>query len=74
MILAGKFLLMQLIYEGKTDRSLPKVDFSKGFSLSANPKHYSNEKETKKIINETILPPVKSVSKELKLRLISQLS
>ena len=58
---------MQLIFGGKTDRSLPKADFSKGFSLNANPKHYSNEKETKKIINETILPPVKSVSKQLKL-------
>ena len=44
--LAGNFLLMQLIYGGKTDRRLPKVDFPKGFSLSANPKHYSNEKET----------------------------
>ena len=44
--LAGNFLLMQLIYGGKTDRSLPKVDLPKGFSLSANPKHYSNEKKT----------------------------
>ena len=45
--LAGNFLLMQLIYGSKADRSLPKVDFPKGFSLSANPKHCSSEKETK---------------------------
>ena len=65
--LVGNFLLMQLIYGGKTDRSLPKVDFPKSFPLSANPKHYINEKETKKIINEIILPSVKSVREELKL-------
>ena len=35
--LASNFLLMQLIYGGKTDRRLPKVGFPKGFSLSANP-------------------------------------
>ena len=45
--LVGNFLPTQLIYGGKTDRSLPKIDFPKGFSLSANPKHYSNQKETK---------------------------
>ena len=54
--LAGNFLQVQLIYEGKRDRSLPKVDFRKGFSCSANPKHYSIPKETQKIINEIILP------------------
>ena len=50
---------------GKTDRGLPKVDF-KGFSLSVNSKHYSHEIE-QKIINEIILPHIKSVRKELKL-------
>ena len=59
--LAGNSLQVQLIYEGKTDRSLPKVDFRKGFSLSANPKHYSIPKETQKIINEIILPYIKSM-------------
>ena len=44
--LVGNFLLTQLIYFGKTDRSLPKIEFPKGFSLSANPKHYSSQKET----------------------------
>ena len=48
--LPGNFLPMQLIYGDKTDRSLLKVDFPKGFSLSVYPKHYSNEKETRKIM------------------------
>jgi hypothetical protein len=41
--------------------------FPKGFSLSVNPKHYSNEEETKKIIHDIILPHVNSVRNELKL-------
>ena len=44
--LAGNFLYMQLIYGVKKDRSLLKVHFPKGFSLSASPKQYSNGKET----------------------------
>ena len=58
---------MQLIYEGKTDRSLPKLDLPKAFSLSANRKHYSNEKEIQNITNEVTLPHVKSTREELKI-------
>ena len=65
--LAGNFLPMQLIYGCKTDRGLPKVDFPKDFSPSANRKPYSNEKERQKIITEIISPRVKSVTEELKL-------
>ena len=32
----NKFLLMQLIYQGKTGQSLPKVNFQDGFSLSVS--------------------------------------
>ena len=39
---SGKFLPTQLIYGGKTTHSIPKVAFSKNFSLNANPSHYSN--------------------------------
>ena len=63
--LAKNFDPMLLIYGDKTDRNLLKIDFPKGFSLSANPKHYNNEKETQKIINEIILLRVKSVREEL---------
>ena len=48
--LNGKFLPMQLIYRGKTNQSLPKFEFPVGFSLSANPKHYSNTAEFMNLI------------------------
>ena len=54
-----KFLLMQLIYKGKTSQSLPKVKFPDGFSLSANESHYSNEKESIKFLEEIILPYIR---------------
>ena len=36
---SGKFLAIRLICEGKTTQSIPKVAFTKNFSLSANPSH-----------------------------------
>ena len=49
---------MQLIYGGKTTRSLPPVEFPKSFSHSINPAHYSNTEESIKIIKEIIVPYV----------------
>ena len=57
--LAGNFLPMQLIYGGKTEKSLPRYKFPKGFSLSVNPKHFSNTAESIKLLNEIIVPYVK---------------
>ena len=55
--LAGEFLPMQVIYQGKTKASLPRnFVFPKGFSLTQNPKHYSNEEETLKLIDSIINP------------------
>ena len=51
-----KFLLMQLIYGGKTNQSLPKLEFPIGFSLPASPKHYSNTAKSIKLIKEIIIP------------------
>ena len=42
------FLPMQLIYEGKTTKSIPEVTSPKSFSLSVNSTHYSNENESLK--------------------------
>ena len=47
---------MQLLYPGKTDRSIAKVDFQKEFSLSANPKHFSNEFSLIKLLKDIIIP------------------
>ena len=52
------FLGLQLIYGGKTNQSLPRYQFPKDFSLSVNPKHYSNEKESLKLVDKIVLPYV----------------
>ena len=53
--LAGEFLPMQVIYQGKTKASLPRnFVFPKGFCLPQNPQHYSNEEETLKLIDSII--------------------
>ena len=54
--LAGSFLPIQLIYAGKTTQSIPKFKFPAGFSLSANPKHFSNTQESLKYLKEIIIP------------------
>ena len=59
--LSGEFLPMQLIYRGKTLQSLPRYQFPQSFSLSINPKHYSNTTESLKLLNEIITPYVKKI-------------
>ena len=56
---------MQLIYGGKIKQSLPSFKFPDGFSLSCNPKHFSNAMESIKLINEIIIPSVQIQHKEL---------
>lgn len=43
---------MQLIYKGETTLNLPKVKFAEGFLLSVSEIHYSNEKESFKLLEE----------------------
>ena len=62
---SNQFLPMQLVYGGKTEASYPKVKFSSSFSLSANPKHFSNTAELLKLINEVIVPYVDEQRKTL---------
>ena len=62
----GEFLPMQIIYGGKTDSSQPRgVEFPKGFNVTQNPRHWSNEEETIKFIKYIINPRVISIGKEL---------
>ena len=63
--LSWKFLPIQLIYDGKTKQSLPRFKFPESFSLSANPKSFSNKAESLKVIKEIILPYVKQQLQEL---------
>lgn len=55
--LAGEFLPMQIIYAWKTTACYPRgVTFPTGFCISQNPKHWSNEDETLKLIDKIIHP------------------
>ena len=42
----SQFLPMQIMYGGKTSKSIPRISFPDGFLVSANRKHYSNEDES----------------------------
>ena len=64
--LSGEFLPLQIIYGGKTKASQPRgIDFPPEFSVTQNPKHWSNEKETLKL--QVINPYVVKKRAELKL-------
>ena len=69
---SGKFLPMQLIYGGKTTKSLPRFKFPNDFSLSVNKTHYSNEKEACKLIEEILVPNIEKVRQEKNLPVIQK--
>ena len=54
--MVGHILSFQLIYTGKTERSLPNVKFPRGFCLAYNPKHWSNVNETLRLIEDVLVP------------------
>ena len=56
---------MQLTYKGKTNESQLKVTFLEEFSLCANKKNYSNEKESLKFLDEFILSYIQREQKNL---------
>lgn len=49
----------------KTDRSIPKVDFPKEFSLSANRKHFSNIEQSQKLLQDIINPYIQKLKERL---------
>ena len=59
---------MQLILWGKTLKSLPNYEFPDSFSLSSNPKHFSNTQDSIKVVTEIIVPYVENQRKELQKR------
>lgn len=59
---------MQVIYSGKTKASQPRdFKFPSGFCVTQNPKQWSNEIETLKLIDEIISPYVTKKREDLKL-------
>ena len=62
--LAGCMLSSQLIYIGKTERSLPEFTFPDGRCLALNQKNRSNETETTCLIEDLLVPYIKKVKEE----------
>lgn len=54
--LDGHILPFQVIYSGKTPKSLPNVNFFPGFCLAYNEKHWSSEAETMRLIKNVLIP------------------
>ena len=54
----GEFLPIQLIYGGKTTKCIRAVSFPSDFVISANEKHYSNEREALNMLENAIIPYV----------------
>ena len=66
--MSGNFLPMQLIYEGKTPRSLPQgITFPDGFNLTFTPNHWSNEDKVIEHLEKIVFPFVTEKRKELEL-------
>ena len=65
--LSGYVLPFQLIYQGKTAASIPKVNFPKEWLVTTMEKHWSNEEKTKEYIELIILPYIEMKRKELDL-------
>lgn len=61
---AGDFLPFQLIYPGKTAKSLPKCKFPEGFSVTQNANHWSTEDTMLRYISD-ILEPYLAKQREL---------
>lgn len=62
--LDGVILPFQLTYTGKTERSLPKFNFSGRFCLDFSEKHWSKETETIHQIINVLVPYIKKVKDE----------
>ena len=65
--MSGDFLPVQMVYQGKTSRCLPTVDFPSDWHLTFSPNHWSNESTMVDYVNKIILPYVSNKRKELSL-------
>ena len=67
--MTGDFLPTQLVYEGKTSRCLPKLNFPNDWNVTYSSTHWSNEDTMQDYIDEIILPYIMQKREELKLAL-----
>ena len=54
--LDGTFLPMQILYQGKTDRSHQKYSFPDGFDMFHTPNHWANEETCLRYVEKIIIP------------------
>ena len=54
--LAGDYLAPQLIYQGKSPRSLPLIHFPNNWHVTFSPNHWSNEETMRCYIQKNIIP------------------
>ena len=66
--LSGHFLPMQLLYTRKTSRCHPSFEFPPEFDVWHSPNHWANQDTTLRFVNHVIVPYVKKVRQEMKLR------
>ena len=64
--MTGEFLLIQLIYEGKTKRCLPNFDFPASFNVTFSNNHWSNTEKSKELFKDIIFPYLEKVKVNLK--------
>ena len=65
--LSEDILPIQMIYTGKTSRSLPTTGFPEGFLLGFNKSHWSNDEGTLPLLKEVISLYIMKVKQKLKL-------
>ena len=65
--LAGDFLPLQLIYQGKTAASLPQFNFPSNWHVTCTPNHWSNNDKMIEYVTKIIIPYIECKRRELKL-------
>ena len=60
-----RFLPIQPTYGSKTLNSFPRVRFPACFAFCANEKHYSNEQESSRLLDDVIIPCVEMKRKKI---------
>ena len=63
--LAGEFLPIQLIYQGKTNACHPSFQFPPDWDITHSPNHWSNEVLMEQYLNNIIVPYVEKKRQEL---------
>ena len=64
--MTGMFLQIQLIYEGKTPRYLPRFDFPADFNFTFSGNHWSNTEKPIELFEKVIFPYLKQAKASLK--------